>query len=162
MWLWFVVAQFADFALSTLTVANCLARGDNHLVPHSEGSDSSSTSSNPFAPGTMVVATLGNPREKFWGAVLALSSNGLSLCGVELASFDDLVSLVQQNEPFSPAVVFFPMHRIERVELDLPDGNIASLTQRFETKTKLDAVTVLMEHQRAGLVRSSGDAGDPE
>jgi hypothetical protein len=100
----------------------------------------------PFAGGTMVVATLGNPREKFWGVILDISSTGLSLCGAELASFDDLISLVQQNEPFSPAVVFFPMHRIERVELDLPDGNIPSLSQRFTSRTKLDAAVVLMAH----------------
>jgi hypothetical protein len=94
----------------------------------------------------MVVATLGNPREKFWGVILSLSTTGLSLCGVELASFDDLISLVQQNEPFSAAVVFFPMHRIERVELDLPDGNIPSLSQRFTARTNLAAAAVLMAH----------------
>jgi hypothetical protein len=96
----------------------------------------------------MVVATLGNPREKFWGVILNLAGAGLSMCGVELASFDDLISLVQQDEPFSPSVVFFPMHRIERIELDLPDGNIPSLSQRFASKTKLDAATVLTQHSR--------------
>src|SRR5258708_5317370 len=44
---------------------------------------------NPFRRGVMVLVTLGNPREKFWGAILALAPEGLSLCGVELASFDD-------------------------------------------------------------------------
>ena len=36
---------------------------------------------NPFRPGTMVVTTLSNLREKFWGAILELSSEGLSLRG---------------------------------------------------------------------------------
>ena len=63
---------------------------------------------NPFRPGVMVLVTLGNPREKFWGAILSLTAEGLSLCGVELASFDDLVSLVKDGEPFSPGVVFLP------------------------------------------------------
>src|SRR5207245_2579589 len=67
----------------------------------------------PFRAGTMVVVTLGNPREKFWGAILSLAAEGLSLCGVELASFDDLVAIVNEHEPFSPGVVFFPMHRVE-------------------------------------------------
>jgi hypothetical protein len=110
----------------------------------------------PFQPGAMVVATLGNPREKFWGVILAHSAIGLSLCGVELASFDDLVSLVQQNEPFSPAVVLFPMHRIERVELDLPDGHIPSLSQRFAAKTKLAAAGVLMKHTASASEEASG------
>ena len=94
----------------------------------------------------MVVVTLGNPREKVWGAVLALTAEGVSLCGVELASFDDLVSLVRDGEPFSPGVVFFPMHRVERMELDLADGSIPSLSQRFANKTGLDPAAVLIRH----------------
>ena len=99
--------------------------------------------SHPFRPGTISVVTLANPREKFWGALLALTPEGVSLCGIELASFEDLVSLVKDGEPFSPSVVFFPMHRVERVELDLPDGGIPSLSQRFTDKTGLDASEVL-------------------
>jgi hypothetical protein len=101
---------------------------------------------NPFRPGIMVLVTLGNPREKFWGAILSLTPEGLSLCGVELASFDDLVSLVKDGEPFSPGVVFLPMHRVERMELDLPDGSIPSLSQRFTGKTGLNPAAVLIRH----------------
>jgi hypothetical protein len=100
----------------------------------------------PFVPGTMVIATLNNPREKFWGMILALAPEGLSLTGIELASFDDLTVMVRDQEPFTPAVVFFPMHRVERIELDLPDGNLPSLSQRFETKTGLRAASVLASH----------------
>ena len=103
-------------------------------------------SGNPFRPGVMVLVTLGNPREKFWGAILSLASEGLSLCGVELASFDDLISLIKDGEPFSPGVVFVPMHRVERMELDLPDGSIPSLSQRFASKTGLDPASVLIHH----------------
>jgi hypothetical protein len=128
-------------------VANAATRGDNQLVPNIQENDATGSDKDlPFASGTMVVATLGNPREKFWGVILTLAAAGLSICGVELASFDDLISLVQQDEPFSPSVVFFPMHRIERIELDLPDGDIPSLSQRFASKTKLEAAAVLMQH----------------
>ena len=101
------------------------------------------SSATPFAAGTIVVVTLGNPREKLWGAVLALTAEGLSLCGIELASFEDLISLVKDGEPFTPSVVFFPMHRLERMEIDLPDGSIPSLSQRFTGKTGLDPADVL-------------------
>lgn len=97
----------------------------------------------PFEPGALVVVTLASPREKVWGAILALDPAGLSFCGIELASFEDLVSLVKEGDAFSPGVVFFPMHRVERMELDLPDGNIPSLAQRFAAKTGLDAAAVL-------------------
>ena len=109
------------------------------LRPVSEGA-------NPFQPGTMVVVTLSNPREKFWGAILALSAEGLSLRGIELASFEDLVALVKDGEAFSLGVVFFPMHRVERMELDLPDGSIPSLSQRFTAKTGLDPANLLTSH----------------
>jgi hypothetical protein len=97
----------------------------------------------PFRAGALVIATLCNPREKFWGTILALAPEGLSLCGAELASFEDLTVMVRDGEPFTPAVVFFPMHRIERVELDLPDGNLPSLSQRFFAKTGLEPSTAL-------------------
>jgi hypothetical protein len=105
--------------------------------------DSERTRRHPFLPGSMVVVTLGNPRDKFWGMILSLAPEGLSLSGVELASFEDLVLMVKDGESFSPAVVFFPMHRIERVELDLPDGNLPSLSQRFSAKTGSDPATML-------------------
>ena len=109
-----------------------------------------------FSPGSVVIATLSNPREKFWGMILALASEGLSLAGVELASFEDLATLVKEGEPFTPAVVFFPMHRIERVELDLPDGNLPSLSQRFFSRTGLEPATALVP---AGCDRHELDNG---
>jgi hypothetical protein len=97
----------------------------------------------PFHPGAVVIVTLSNPREKFWGMILALAPEGLSLSGAELASFEDLTVMVKDGEPFTPAVVFFPMHRIERVELDLPDGGLPSLSQRFLARTGLEPSTAL-------------------
>jgi len=91
----------------------------------------------------MVVVTLGNPRDKFWGMILSLAPEGLSLTGIELASFEDFVVMVKDGEVFSPAVVFFPMHRIERIELDLPDGSLPSLSQRFLAKTGRDPASLL-------------------
>jgi hypothetical protein len=79
----------------------------------------------------MVAVTLRNPLEKFWGALLALSAEGLSLCGIELASFDDLVAMLKEGDPFASSVVFFPRQRIKCMDLDLADGSLPSLSQRF-------------------------------
>ncbi len=111
---------------------------------------------NPFRPGAMVLLTLGNPREKFWGAILALTTQGLSLAGIELGSFEDLVSMIKAGDPPSSGVVFFPMHRIERVELDSSDGNIPSLSQRFTAKTGRDPASVLTANLMAGF-HTGGD-----
>ena len=102
----------------------------------------------------MVVVTLGNPRDKFWGAILALTAEGLSLCGVELASFDDVIAVLKDGGPLSPSVVFFPMHRVERIELDLPDGDVRSLSQRFSERTGLDPATALGQFHASHLTAS--------
>ncbi len=105
-----------------------------------------------FVSGALVIATLCNPREKFWGMILTLAPEGLSLSGAELASFEDLTIMVRDGEPFTPAAVFFPMHRIERVELDLPDGGLPSLSQRFFSKTGLEPSAALTpSHAADGL-----------
>ncbi len=106
-------------------------------------SSSALAGGNPFRSGAMVIVTLSNPRDKFWGAILALTAEGLSLSGVELASFDDLVAMIKEGGPASAGVVFFPMHRVERMELDLPDGDVPSLTQRFASRTGKDAAAML-------------------
>jgi hypothetical protein len=111
----------------------------------------------PFVSGAVVVVTLGNPRDKFWGMILSLAPEGVSLSGIELASFEDLVVMVKDGEPFTPAVVFFPMHRIERVELDLPDGSLPSLSQRFSAKTGLRPAETLGSRLAASTSTIDGE-----
>jgi hypothetical protein len=108
-----------------------------------------------FLPGALVIVTLANPREKFWGMMLALAPEGLSLSGIELASFEDFLVMVKDGEPFTPAIVFFPMHRIERIELDRPDGSLPSLSQRFLSKTGLQPAELLAQEDSGS---SEGDA----
>ena len=107
----------------------------------------------PFHPGALVIITLGNPREKFWGAILHLSPEGVSLRGVDLVAFEDLVSQIRAGDPFTSGVVFFPMHRVERMELDLPEGNILSLAQRFAEKTGQDPAPLLVSE----FLRAAGE-----
>jgi hypothetical protein len=92
----------------------------------------------------LVIATLANPREKFWGAILHLADEGVSLRGVDVSSFEDLASQIKNGEPFTSGVVFFPLHRVERMELDLPEGNLLSLAQRFAEKTGQDPAPLLV------------------
>ena len=138
-----------NWAGGGVSCQNCLLTAT--ILDVSPVQDSSvSAGANPFARGAMVVVTLGNPRDKFWGAVLGLTAEGLSVCGIELASFDNLIAMIKEGDPLAPSVVFFPMHRIERIELDLPDGNVSSLSQRFASQTGLDASAALVEYQAGG------------
>jgi hypothetical protein len=129
------------------SVANLAECGDNQGVVKKVLSARHTSSPNvegaPFSAGALVVVTLSNPRDKFWGMILALAPEGLSVSGIELASVDDLAVMVKDGEPFTPSVVFFPMHRIHRIELDLPDGDIPSLSQRFQAKTGLEPSALL-------------------
>jgi hypothetical protein len=111
----------------------------------------------PFRPGALVIVTLTAPREKYWGAILHLSGEGLSLRGIDVASFDDLSSQIKNGEPFTSGVIFFPMHRVERMELDLPEGNIQSLSQRFAQKTGQDPAPLLVSEF---LANTGGPGGE--
>ena len=96
-----------------------------------------------FARGTVVLVTLNTPREKFWGVMLELTPAGLGVRGINLNSFDDFASLVREREPVAAGAVFFPMHRVERIELDLCNGSIPSLAERFASKSGRDLAEVL-------------------
>ena len=96
---------------------------------------SSQSGTVPFNPGSIVLVTLNQPREKFWGAVMAVSTAGIAMRGVDLNSFEDFVRQVKIGDQVAPHAVFFPMHRVERMELDTRNGDIPSLQERFESKS---------------------------
>jgi hypothetical protein len=104
-----------------------------------------------FQAGAIVLVTLNNPREKFWGKILALEPAGLSLCGVELASFEEVTNMFIAGEPLAVTTLFFPMHRVERIELDSPSGSIPSLSQRFISRTGVEPAVALTNPNREGL-----------
>ena len=88
-----------------------------------------------FAPGAVVLVTLNHPREKYWGSVIAVNPAGISLRAVDLNSFEDFARLIKSGEDVVPSAVFFPMHRVERMEMDSRNGEIPSLQERFFSKT---------------------------
>ena len=88
----------------------------------------------PFSAGNVVIVTLNMPREKFWGTLLALTPAGASLRGIDLNSLDDFARQVRDGDDVNANMVFFPMHRIERIESDTRNGDIPSLQERFQNK----------------------------
>lgn len=83
--------------------------------------------------------TLSSPREKFWGAILTISPAGVSIRGIGLESFEDFLRQVRDGESVTASAVFFPMHRIERMELDERNGDVPSMYERFKVKCGHDA-----------------------
>ncbi len=51
------------------------------------------------------------------------------------------------------------MHRIERAELDLPDGSLPSLSQRFLSKTGLEPSVALALDQPKQQTRKAAPGG---
>lgn len=96
----------------------------------------------PFEPGALVVVSLNSPREKFWGGLLSMSVAGVSLRGITLEALDDFACQLKAGESADPALVFFPMHRVERIELDFRNGDIPSVADRFFTKSGLHAIEI--------------------
>ena len=101
-----------------------------------------------FHAGVLVLVTLNTPREKFWGAVVDINPAGVSIRGLDLNSFDDCARQVRAGEKVTPGLVFFPMHRVERMELDARNGDIPSLRERLEEKTGMGG-----DELRSWLVR---------
>lgn len=106
----------------------------------------------PFVAGAVVLVSLSSPREKFWGTILELAPAGVSLRGIELSCFEDFSRQVKAGDSVTPNAVFFPMHRVERIELDSHNGEIPSLQERFAGKTGCEFHDVLdgRAHHRHG------------
>jgi hypothetical protein len=97
--------------------------------------------------GQLVLITLNNPKEKFWGVMLSLTPAGVSVRGVELESLDDFTQMVKSGAPVTAGVVFFPMHRVQRIEEDDRNGDLPSLADQFRSKTGVDVLRLFGDPQ---------------
>lgn len=87
-------------------------------------------------PGACVIVSLGDPREKFWGILDEINAAGICMRGIDMNSFDELIRmLIKRESGISPATVFFPLRRIERILLDESSDYLPSLQQQFEHRT---------------------------
>lgn len=84
-------------------------------------------------PHSIVLAYLQSPKERFWGVLLTLNQNGLTLRGLDLATFDDWTRQVARGD--EPAIglttIFFPMSRVEKLILDESTGSAMSFSDQF-------------------------------
>lgn len=83
--------------------------------------------------GSPVVLFLQQPKEKIWGILLSISNPGVVVRGIDLAVFDDWMRQeVRGEEPLIGLVtLFYPIHRLERLELDETIGPLLSYADRF-------------------------------
>jgi len=88
---------------------------------------------------SIIIVSLTAPKEKIWGQLLALTSAGVTVRGIELNSFDDFVRQIlhQEEATVGMTTVFYPIHRVERIAWDEPSGTLPSLADRFRQKVGL-------------------------
>lgn len=84
-----------------------------------------------FEPGSMVLLMLQSPQQKYFGVLLRLAEAGVELRGVPMESLEDLARQIRAGERAGASTLFFPMHRVERMELDAPAGDLPSLGDSF-------------------------------
>ena len=90
-----------------------------------------------FEPGDHVTITLREPREKLLGILSEISHAGVSVRAIDLSYFEDWVQSIVSGEPHLPMNdLFLPMWRVEKVSRDEPNGEIPSMTEQFEARTK--------------------------
>ena len=87
-----------------------------------------------LASNSIVIAHLVNPTEKFWGVLLNLDSSGLTLRGINVASFDDWMFQIARRDErtLGLSTMFVPLFRVERIFLDEQIGEVESYRQRFD------------------------------
>ena len=71
-----------------------------------------------FEEGSLVLLTLHSPRQKCVGVLLHLAPAGIALRCVNLESLEELARQLRGGEGGGASTVFFPMQRVERMELD--------------------------------------------
>jgi len=90
-------------------------------------------------PGTPVLLYLHSPREKVFGVLVSLQPAGVSLRGIDLNAFEDWMRQEARGEQgLGLVTLFYPMHRIERVERDETVGDLEGIADRFRRETGRD------------------------
>ena len=84
-------------------------------------------------PGAPVILYLQSPREKAWGLLVSLEPAGVVVRGLDIEVFEDWM---RQEAKRAEAVIglttiFYPMHRVERMERDETVAGLSGYADRF-------------------------------
>lgn len=94
--------------------------------------------------GDAVLISLREPHEKMWGVLRERDGSGLTVEGLDVASFDAWTAQVERGEEgIAPSVYFLPMARVERVLLDRGTPSLPSLSEGFLRRTGRTVASVL-------------------
>jgi len=85
---------------------------------------------------SIVIVNLISPRQRFFGRLMAITTTGVTVRGIDLDAFEDWINNItgQEESGVQPTTTFFPLHRVEKMILDEGIGAIPSLSNTFLTK----------------------------
>ena len=83
-----------------------------------------------------VILSLHSPKEKIWGEMVALNPAGITIRGVDLNFFEELLrqAAIGEAGEASLSKIFYPMYRVERMALDEGTPEAPSLADRFSRR----------------------------
>lgn len=106
------------------------------LVELVDKPDSAGRGRTVIGAGDSVLLYLRDPHEKMWGVLRERDASGLTVEGLDLASFDAWTAQVERGEEgIRPSLFFLPMARVERVLLDRGTPGLPSLSDGFLRRT---------------------------
>jgi hypothetical protein len=88
-------------------------------------------------PHSPVIVYLQSPKEKVWGLLVSFDPAGIVLRGLDLAVFEDWMRQEARSDEslIAPTTLFYPMHRVERMERDETSGSLPGYVDRFALET---------------------------
>ena len=112
---------------------------------------SGSVSSSHLSPGSIVLAYLQNPREKFWGVLISIDAAGVTMRGIDLQSFDDWLRSHASagTVEIGPSTAFYPITRVEKLLLDEECDGVPSLDSQCVARTGKGAFELLSDRAAA-------------
>lgn len=92
--------------------------------------------------GSPVIVYLHSPKEKVWGVLLSIDAAGVSVRGLDLRIFDEWMRQEARGAEalLGVSTLFYPISRLERLELDERVGPVPAYSERFAEEVGRSAV----------------------
>jgi hypothetical protein len=113
------------------------AGGKGGTGAESRGSKKGESAFKRIAADSIVIVSLMNPKEKFWGVIQEINQFGVQIRGIDLNAVIDWAREISKDEvpTMGLTTIFFPLTRLEKIFLDESVGSVKSLTEQFKDIT---------------------------
>ena len=93
---------------------------------------------------SFVTIQLIEPVERYWGRLLALTEAGITIRGIEINQIQTFKYQFRKGETqVFPQTVFFPLRRVQRINLDESLEEVPSVIEDIKEFTGLDENRIL-------------------